>query len=57
MFYIEIKTLSYDSYRHFYQNRLQIERHSDKELKYQVFEQVIVSGYWTNRYIRIKFHF
>ena len=45
MFYIEIKTLSYDSYRHFYQNRLQNERHSDNELEYQVFEKVIVSGY------------
>ena len=45
MFYIEIKTLSYDSYRHFYQNRSQNERHSDNELEYQVFKKVIVSGY------------
>ena len=39
------KRLSDGSCRPFYQKRLQNERHSYNELKYQVYEQVIVSGY------------
>ena len=42
---IKIKTISDDNCRHFYQKLLQNERNSYNELKYQVFDQVVVSGY------------
>ena len=42
---VTFQILSDDSCRHFDQKLLQNERNSYNESKYQVFEQVVVSGY------------